>query len=144
MRFKMFSKLFFLLFISVAFIGCAQQKPMYYWGNYSDTLYHAKKEPGVETLAKHKEALENIVEESNNRNLRVPPGVYAELGYLYAAQNNSKKAIELFSLEKTTYPESTIFMDRLIMQTEKRDSGSSESPEDVLETEKKIGGNQND
>ena len=128
--------------------GCAPQQQMYYWGDYSDSLYHAKKNPCVESLAKHKEALENIVEESKNRNLRIPPGVCAELGYLYTANNNTKRAIELFQMEKQTYPESTILMERLIMQAEKRasddDSSKKTSVEKSIEQEKSIGGSTNE
>jgi hypothetical protein len=128
--------------------GCSTTQQMYYWGDYSDSLYHSKKEPGVESLAKHKEVLENIVEESENRNLRIPPGVCAELGYLYAANNNTKKAIELFQMEKHIYPESTILMDRLIMQTEKRASDDEISNEtsmgNSIEQEKSIGEDSND
>ena len=128
--------------------GCSAKKQMYYFGDYSDSLYHSKKNPGVESLAKHKEELENIVEESKNRNLRIPPGVCAELGYLYAANNNTKKAIELFQMEKQTYPESTILMERLIMQTEKRasadDFSKKTSVEKSIEQEKSIGGSTNE
>ena len=90
--------------------------------------------------------LENIVEESQKRNLRLPPGVCAELGYLYALQNNTKKAVQLFQTEKQTYPESTILMDRMIQQTEKRaetgvSSGKAPPPtEDLIKKEKSIGG----
>ena len=131
------------LLFAASIIGCASTKPMYYWGNYSDSLYDTKKNPGAETIAKHKEVLENIVEESKNRNLRIPPGVCAELGYLYAAQNNNKKAIELFQMEKMTYPESTILMDRLIQQSEKRstDNVYSEptSVGEAIKREKSVG-----
>jgi len=135
-----------LVFIAASF-GCATKPQMYYWGNYGDTLYEAKKKPGAETLAKHKEMLENIVEESKKRNLRIPPGVCAELGYLYALQNDTIKAVQLFETEKQTYPESTILMDRLIQQTEKRTAGSSsekDSFETLIEKEKRIGGESND
>ena len=129
-------------------ISCSAKKQMYYWGDYSDSLYHAKKEPGVESLAKHKETLENIIDESKNRNMRIPPGVCAELGYIYAAKDNSKKAIELFQMEKQTYPESTILMERMIMQTEKRssDDASSHKPsiENSIEKEKTIGRSTNE
>ncbi len=134
-------------FVAVIFFsGCVANKQMYYWGEYSDTLYDAKKTPGYESLAKHKEMLENIVEESQKRNLRLPPGVCAELGYLYALQNNTKKAVQLFQTEKQTYPESTILMDRMIQQTEKRaetgvSSGKAPPPtEDLIKKEKSIGG----
>lgn len=93
---------------------------MYYWGNYSESLYQTKKHPSPETLAEHMAVLERIVETSNEKNCRMPPGVYAELGYLYALRNDHKRAIELFTMEKQTYPEATVFMDRLIQRSERR------------------------
>ncbi len=116
--------------MSAIFIsGCAPRQEMYYWGDYSDTLYHSKKVPGAESLASHMTTLETIVTESNNRGLRIPPGVCAELGYLYAAQNNKKQAIELFTMERDIYPESTVLMERLILQSKKRlgDNGGTSS-----------------
>lgn len=127
------TKIMLSLMTLLFFFGCSAKKQMYYWGDYSDSLYHSKKEPGVESLTKHKEVLENIVEESKNRNLRIPPGICAELGYLYAANNNTRKAVELFQMEKQTYPESTIFMNRLIMQAEKRASDDDFSKETSIE-----------
>lgn len=141
-------KILVSLMVIVFFSGCAAKKQMYYWGNYSDSLYDSKKDPGAESLAKHKESLEKIIEESKNKNLRIPPGVCAELGYLYAAQNNTKKAIELFQMEKQTYPESTILMDRLIMQAEKRpsddDTSKETSIEKTIEQEKSVGEGKNE
>ena len=127
------TKIMLSLMTLLFFFGCSAKKQMYYWGDYSDSLYHSKKEPGVKSLTKHKEVLENIVEESKNRNLRIPPGICAELGYLYAANNNTRKAVELFQMEKQTYPESTIFMNRLIMQAEKRASDDDFSKETSIE-----------
>ena len=113
--------------------GCAGGNRMYYWGDYSNSLYNEKKNPGAESIAKHKAVLEKIIEESNSRNLRIPPGVCCELGYMYAAQNNTKKAIGLFKMEEQTYPESTIFMDKLILQAEKRTSNDDTSKEKSIE-----------
>ncbi len=112
-----------LLFATVALLlsfigGCATSTPMYYWGDYSDTLYQRKKNPGEETLLEHMQVLEKIVEESKARNLPVPPGVYGELGYLYLKQNKPKEAIAHFELEEKTYPESGVLMQRLIQKAE--------------------------
>lgn len=118
-------KSFFLmtgaLAVWIMVLGCATtgSQPMYYWEDYSESLYQAKKHPSAETLAEHKAVLERIVETSKEKNCRMPPGVYAELGYIYALQNDNKKAIELFTLEKQTYPEATLFMDRLIQRSER-------------------------
>lgn len=120
--------------------GCATSNDMYYWGDYSDSLYDYKKDPGVESLAEHKEVLENIIEESNERNLRIPPGVCAELGYIYTAQNNTTEAIRLFRMEKQIYPESTILMDRLISQTQTRIPEGVSPDEEAIEEEELMKG----
>jgi len=112
--------LFAISLLSVLTFGCATQQPMYYWGDYSKSLYCCGKDSTEENLLKHKQILENIIEESAKRNLRVPPGVCAELGYIYFRQNNSKEAIKYFELEERTYPESKVLMQRLTQATKAR------------------------
>jgi len=107
---------------------------MYHWGDYSNSLYNSKKNPSDENLLKHKQVLEEIVKQSNEKSLRVPPGVYAELGYIYFRQNNGKEAERYFELEKQLYPESTVFMQRLIQSIEARKS--NDSPKEVGDQKK--------
>ena len=109
--------LFIVFLLIISSIGCAPKR-MYYWGNYSDTLYAYKQNSNDETLLKHMQELNKIVEESNKYYKRVPPGVYGELGYLSFKSNKTKEAIEYFNFEKQLYPESTILMDRLIKKSE--------------------------
>lgn len=99
-----------VLFVS----GCATQKPMYDYGSYSEDFYGMKKDAGAEASGEWKTTLEEIITKSNAQSLRVPPGVYANLGYIYLKVNNTEKAIVYFEEEKKTYPESEIFMTRLI------------------------------
>jgi hypothetical protein len=86
---------------------------MYYWGDYSHTLYQTKKHPEEKSLLSHQQAIEEIIAESAKNNMRVPPGVYAELGYIYFRQNKKELAIQNFHMEKALYPESALLMDRL-------------------------------
>lgn len=102
----------FTLLIALLLSGCAAPS-MYYWGDYSSTLYHSKKTPCDESILKHQQTLEIIIEESKNKNLRLPPGVCAELGYIYLKQNKNQLAIQYFRMEKELYPESTLLMQRL-------------------------------
>lgn len=115
--------------------GCAPQ-PMYYWGNYSNTLYHFRKDANDETRDKHMAELEAIVKGSTEHNQRVPPGVYCELGYMYAKKGNKSQAMEFLTLEKTTYPESTQFVNRLVESIKPAEETGKKSVE--IET-KKIG-----
>ncbi len=108
-------RLLLVLFALAIFAGCASQgKPMYYWGDYSHTLYELKKHPSDESLAKHIVCLDDIIKNSKEIGVRVPPGVYAEYGYRMLDMGKKNEAISYFRLEEQTYPESTVFMERLI------------------------------
>jgi hypothetical protein len=101
------------LFLMVSFIlGCAQER-LYYWGNYSQTLYKYKKQPKEENLEAHKACLVQIIEESNKRNKRTPPGVCCEYGYILLKEGKTQQALSYFEMEERNYPESKVFIERL-------------------------------
>lgn len=94
-------------------VGCAPQT-MYYWGDYSNTLYKYKKDATPETLEKHKTELQDIINKSNEKGLRIPPGINAELGYIFLLQEQYDQAMIYLKKEKSTYPESSKFIDDLL------------------------------
>ena len=59
-------------------------------------------------------SLEAIVKAGEANRAVMPPGIYAEYGYLQMQQGNNAQAIELFKQEKALWPEATVFMDRMI------------------------------
>lgn len=103
----------------IFFIGCATQRPMYSWGDYSSSLYKLKKEPNDENLQKHKQVLVKIVEDSKENGLRVPPGVYCEYGYILIKEGKTDEALKYLDLEEQTYPASAVFIQRLKSQLNK-------------------------
>jgi len=118
-------KIILMILISSALIsGCATQKPMYEYSNYSESFYGMKKEGGAETSDEWKTTLEDIISKSNASITRVPPGVYANLGYLYLKMNNNEQAIFYFEEEKKIYPESIKFMDNLISKAKAEENPS--------------------
>jgi hypothetical protein len=101
--------LFFLLpFLS----GCAPQ-PLFYWGNYSETLYDYKKNPDQKTLDAHKKSLQDILDESPKKNRQVPPGVYAEYGYILLKEGKDQDGLRYLDKEQAVYPESRLFIQRI-------------------------------
>lgn len=111
MKMKLVSLLGFVTLLS----GCsATQKPMYEYGNYSESFYTLKRDAGDENALKWKSSLENIITKSGEKSLRVPPGVYANLGFIHLKANDNNKAVEYFELEKKLYPEAEVFMNNLI------------------------------
>lgn len=99
--------------------GCAQPKPLYTYGNYSESYYNAKKNVGTESALELQKSIEYSIENTeNSRSGRVAPGMYANLGYIYLKAGKTDKAIENFNKEKFIYPESAHFMDRMINKIE--------------------------
>ncbi len=116
------------LFISLSVMallisGCSGKKPMYEYSNYSETYYQLKQTGDAENTAKWKTSLEESIEKSNARAIRVPPGIYANLGYLYLKVNDTQKGISFFEAEKALYPEAGIFMDNLIKKAKLIEEG---------------------
>ena len=96
--------------------GCgAQPKPLYTYGNYSESYYASKKDVSTNTALKLQKSIEYAIEHANeSRSGRVAPGMYANLGYIYLKGGKTDKAIESFNKEKSIYPESAHFMNRMI------------------------------
>ena len=115
----MFSTISLILLTFFFFAGCATQKPLYSWGDYSSSLYKLKKNPCEENLMKHKQVLLKIIEDSMKNSLRVPPGVYCEYGYILMKEGKFNEAMPYFDLEEKTYPESAVFIQRLKSQFNK-------------------------
>lgn len=97
--------------------GCVSQpaKPLYNYGNYSDSYYAYKKNMTPETTLALQNSMEKVISETElSQSGRVPPGMYANLGYLYIKAGKPNDAIANFTKEKSIYPEATFFMDRII------------------------------
>lgn len=94
---------------------------MYYFGNYSESLYQYEKNQTQASLLNHTTELQRIIKKSKRLDLPVPPGIYAELGYIKLKANKKEEAIFFFSAEAALYPESKLFMDRLIFLAQKKD-----------------------
>lgn len=111
-----------LLLVSVTFIllsmsACSSHKPLYNYGDYSEDYYGAKKNATPESALEYQKALEYSIENaSNSKSGRVPPGMYANLGYFYLKAGQNAKAKENFIQEKAIYPEAAHFMNRMIQK----------------------------
>ena len=114
-------------FLCLAIIGCAEKR-MYYFGDYSQTLYSLEKNQTEDFLVAHQQELEKIITEAGKQNTPFPPGIYAELGFIHIKKNQPKEAICFFQAETKQYPESSLLMERLIQMAKKRGGSDSDSP----------------
>lgn len=100
-----------IFFSLIAFLlsGCVTTK--YNWGNYENTLYSYYKNPAeAEEFA---ENLSKIIVDGEAKG-NVPPGIYAEYGYILFISGKAQEAIKYFEREKENWPESKILMDKMI------------------------------
>lgn len=114
-------KLTALSAIFMLMTGCASvTESGYYWGGYSETYYDYIKTPSTETLTRHIEELYKIVDVSKEKSLKVPPGIYAEIGYIKEKLGKSDESAAYYLLESELYPESKPFIERLIADNNKK------------------------
>ncbi len=101
--------------VVVTLSACAKPAPLYVYGDYSESYYRQAKTDNEENRLKLTESMEKAIEKADkSRSGRVPPGMYANLGYMYLKAGNAQKALSNFEREKAVYPEATHFMERMI------------------------------
>ena len=107
------------IFITVLFFAGCQPQTLFFWGDYSKTLYAYKKDPNEKTLAEHKKSLTEILTQSASKRKRIPPGVYAELGYILIKEGKGQEGMECLDKEIALFPESQIFIAKLKAEFQK-------------------------
>lgn len=86
----------------------------YYWGEYENLIYTQYTEPEKATPEIQIEKLQADIQKASSKNLPLPPGFYAHLGYQYLQNGNMGEASRYLAKEKKMYPESATFMDRFL------------------------------
>lgn len=105
------------LISAVAVLGlaaCAAPPTRYSWGNYEQLVYAAYLAPADVPAEKQVEIMEQDYQAARAANRRVPPGWHAHLGYLYYELGRIDDARRELLTEKAEFPESAVFVDRLI------------------------------
>lgn len=101
--------------------GCAA-KPLYDWGNYEQSLQASYiGHDQAQAMA----GLERTLNEAQQRNVRVPPGVCADYGFLLYSAGQGARAIPYFEREAALYPEAKVLMDRLVAKVRAQEAARS-------------------
>lgn len=94
--------------------GCASAPSLYHWGNYEALIYAGYAAPGKVPPETEVEKLEQDRQQALAAHKRLPPGWHAHLGYLYYQLGKADQAQQEFQSEKAEFPESAVFIDRLV------------------------------
>lgn len=107
----------------VLLTGCSTD--LYYWGRYEEAIYNAYSH----SEDWDRSGLIQLMEEDRSRSLQaekpLPPGWHAHLGLLYYNDGQLDRAFDEFQVEKEQFPESSVFMDRLL---ERSPAGQGRTP----------------
>ncbi|MDP8162420.1 DUF4810 domain-containing protein [Pasteurella skyensis] len=102
-------KIFPILLCGFVVIGCQSPSPsLYYWGNYSDSVYSYYDDET--TLDTQQQNMLQIINNAQESGKQVGPGIYAHLGLISLKQGMAQKAQDYFQKEMTLYPESATFI----------------------------------
>lgn len=112
--------------------GCTQG--IYKWNGYDNALYQYYKAPGEKD--KFVERLHTIITEGEGTN-SVPPGIYAEYGYVQYESGNYVDAEKYFQKEYDRWPESRIIMSKMIQNAKmSQERENNKKVEEVNDIEK--------
>ncbi len=101
--------------ITILFLAsCTTQKPLYSWDKYEITSYNYLKNSDEKSTQELIETYQNIIEKQKGTRGVVPPGVYADYGFILLQNNKSEEGKAMLLKEVALYPESKIFIDRII------------------------------
>lgn len=115
-------KTVFMLVAAAALSGC-MSTGRYDWGSYERSLYRYYKAPA--TQEEFIESLSESVSEAEASG-KIPPGLYAEYGFLLLKAGKDSEARRYFEKEQEKWPESRIFMQALLKDAGTKNKTSGE------------------
>jgi hypothetical protein len=113
------SRLIWVIAGTLMLAGCAAPRPLYTWGSYEELIYANYATPGKLAPQDEVNALEKDYQQARAANMRMPPGWHAHLGCLYYELGQRDQARQELLTEKAEFPESKVFMDRLLANLQK-------------------------
>ena len=108
-----------VLAAGIVLAGCAAPQSRYEWGSYEEVVYASYLARDDVPAEKQVELLEKDYQIARAANKRMPPGWHAHLGYLYYEVGRADQARQELMTEKAEFPESAVFVDRLLANVTK-------------------------
>lgn len=109
-----------IAFATALLASCASsEKSLYSWYNYEDLTYRYNKNPTDEWQKKVIAEYEKLIAKQKGTRKTVQPGLYAEYGYLLCQTGKTEEGVNYLKKEIELYPESELFISRIVNQFEK-------------------------
>lgn len=108
-----------MMVVMLAASSCTTTKALYSWYDYEDTTYQYSKKATDKLQLKVLEQYKKITEKQKGLRGVVPPGMYAEYGFLLYKTGKTEEGLAFLKKEVELYPESDTYISRIIKQLEK-------------------------
>ncbi len=114
-------KLFLAIATVLALGSCSSGgvQSLYSWYDYEDAAYEYGKKNTDEMQVKLLEQYKKLTTTQKGLRGVVPPGTYAEYGYMLYKSGKKEEGLDFMKQEIKTYPESEKYISRIIKQLEK-------------------------
>ncbi|MBQ8013553.1 MAG: DUF4810 domain-containing protein [Treponema sp.] len=94
------------------FISCSSTQ--YEWYSYQEDYYRYVKKSDEESQKKLIKTYEKMIKKPGGERNVVPPGIYADYGYILLEKGKTTEAKEAFLKEIELYPESATFISGIL------------------------------
>lgn len=106
--------------LCVMLTACETTNPqLYSWYNYEDVTYQYNKKHTDELKQNVLAEYKLLTEKQNGARGKVPPGLYAEYGYMLCKMGRTTEGLRFLQEEINLYPEFKKYISRIIKQLEK-------------------------
>jgi hypothetical protein len=108
------------LFTCALIVSACAPARQFYWGSYEESLYSRQQHAGAGGEAEAAAVLLATINEAQNANMKVGPGIHADYGYLLLKQGKADEAIAELQKEAALYPESKPLMETMVSRIQGR------------------------
>lgn len=105
--------------VATCIVSCTTTNSLYSWYDSENATYQYTKVATEEALTKAMAQYEKVLHKQTGTRGVVPPGMNAEYGYLLCKAGKVEEGLVLLKAEIALYPESEVFISRIIKQLEK-------------------------
>lgn len=104
--------------LALVLTSCGGSQKLYDWGDYDKSSYRYLKNADEESKQELLEDYQEIIDKQKGTRQTVPPGICADYGYLLLQKGEVAKGKEMLKKEVALYPESKIFVSRILKMVE--------------------------
>ena len=111
-------KYIYSVILVLAFSSCGAPKGLYSWDKYEQASYNYLKKADDKSIDQIMQQYQKVIENQKGTRQTTPPGMFADYGFFLIQKGEIKAGKANLKKEIALYPESKIFIDRILKLVE--------------------------